>query len=32
MLIPIWLWEVFIVTGVSVPVVLALLDEILKGK
>jgi hypothetical protein len=30
MMLPIWIWEILIVAGVSVPVVLGLVDEVLK--
>jgi hypothetical protein len=30
MMLPIWIWEILIVAGVSVPVVLGLVDEIIK--
>ena len=30
MMLPIWIWEILIVAGVSVPVVLGLLDEVIK--
>jgi hypothetical protein len=29
-MLPIWIWEILIVAGVSVPVVLGLVDEVLK--
>jgi hypothetical protein len=29
-MLPIWIWEILIVAGVSVPVVLGLVDEIIK--
>ncbi len=30
MMLPIWIWEILIVAGVSVPVVLGLVDEVIK--
>jgi len=29
-MLPIWIWEILIVAGVSVPVVLGLVDEVIK--